>query len=362
MQIKKPILYLLLLHNIWISQKFLTLIFKNNENYEDFYNKISYRLLETYGIRKKQIEFILKQKNNLDLSFIIENLEKRDVNIITIKDDNYPKELRNISNPPYLLYIRWNLDFWPKLAVVGARKITSYGEKIIENIIPELSKYFTIVSGWAAWCDTKAHKETIISKGKTISVIWTGINIDYPVPNKKIYDNIVTSWGVIISIFPFLEPWNPYNFPIRNEIVAWLSVWTIIIEAKEKSWSLITWKLALDLWRDLFAVPWDIFRQTSIWCNNLIWNWEAKLVQCYKDILSEYNISFNKNKSTKKHKIIFNDNIEKIIYEALTLESYTIDELSKKINIDTQTISFKLSMMEITGLLKKIVWWKYEIK
>jgi len=363
MNLEKNIEYLLLLHNIWFSQKNLSFIFKNTQNYREVYENISYNILETYWIRKNQIEYILLEKKKINLNYIRQNIEKRNTNIITIKDKDYPEILKNIPKPPYLLYIRWKLEFGASIAVVGARKITPYWEKCIENIIPEVSKYFTIISGWAAWCDSLAHKQTLLSKWKTISVIGTGINIDYPNPNKKMYDDIVDSWGVIISIFPFLEVWNPYNFPVRNEIVAWLSTGILIVEAKEKSWSLITAKLALDLWKDLFAIPWDIFKLSSAGCNFLIWNWEAKLVKNHIDILSEYNISYSNstNSSKNKNKIIFSDSYEEEIYKILTLESYTIDELSIKLWYNIQTLNFKISMMEINLLIKKIPGWKYEI-
>jgi len=356
--------YLLLFHNIGLSQKNLNFIFENNENYKELYEKLSYNLLETYGIRKKQIEYILAEKKKITLDYIRNNLKKRNTKIITIKDEKYPEVLKNIPNPPYILYVRWNMDFNLSIAIVWSRKITSYWEKVIENITANLSKYFTIISWWAFWCDTKTHKETLKCKWKTLSVLWTWINIDYPVPNKKLYDEIVSSNWTIISIFPFNEIWNPYNFPIRNEIVAWLSVWVLIIEAKEKSWSLITAKLALDLWKDLFAVPWDITKETSSWCNLLIWNWEAKLVTSFKDILFEYNISYSWiNSLNKKNidKIIFWDEYEENIYKTLTLESYTIDELAIKLWYNIQTLNFKISMMEINLLIKKIPGWKYEI-
>jgi len=358
----KNIEYLLLLHNIWFSQKNLSYIFKNHVRYKDIYEKISYNLLETYWMRKKQIESILEQKKKINLDFIKINIKKRNTSIITVKDIQYPEILMHISNPPYVLYIRWKIDSSASIAVVWSRDISLYWKKVIENIIPKISKYFTIISWWAAWCDTKAHKETLLSKWKTICVIGTWINIDYPTQNKTLYDNIVKNWWGIVSIFPFNEQGNPYNFPIRNEIVAWLSVWVLIIEAREKSWSLITAKLALDLWKDLFSIPWDIFKQTSTWCNNLILKWEAKLIKNYKDILLEYNISFSSQlKIISKNKIIFSDNYEENIYNALTLDSYSLDELYINLWYNIQLLNFKISMMEINMLIKKIPGWKYEI-
>lgn len=353
-------IYLALLHTIWITQKKFFTIFEKNQNYREFYEKLDSKTLKSFDFNDKQIEVILDRKNKFSTDFIIKKLEEREVNIVTIFDENYPELLKQIPNSPYVMYVRWNLDNSPKIAVVWSRHITSYWEKVIEKIVPELSKYFIIVSGWAYWCDTKAHTESINIWNKTISVIWTWIDIDYPTWNKKLYDKIVELWWAVISIFPIWEPWNTYNFPIRNEIVAWLSVWTIVVEAKEKSWSLITANLALELWRDLFAIPWEIFKSNSNWCNNLIYSWNAKIVRKTSDILEEYNIK-TWNQETKTTKIIFADKIEEEIYNNLITQSLTMDELAKILAIGISTISFKISMMEINWIVKKGLWGKYEV-
>lgn len=353
-------IYLAILHSIWIAQKKLFSIFEKNQNYKEFYENINQTLLRDFWFSDKQIESILEKKEKIKIEQIEKKLIEREVSIITILDYEYPDLLRKIPNPPYLLYVRWKLDNSPKLAIVWSRNITSYWEKVIEKLIPELSKYFIIVSGWAIWCDTKAHSDTISTWNKTISVIGTWIDLDYPTWNKKMFDKIVELWWAVVSIFPLWEVWNAYNFPIRNEIVAWLSVWTIIVEAKEKSWSLITANLTLDLWRDLFAIPWEIFKSNSEWCNTLIYNWSAKIVRKTSDILEEYNINSwnNENKNTK---IIFYDKIEEDIYKNLILQSLTIDEITKILKSDISTISFKISMMEINMIVKKWIGWKYEV-
>jgi len=358
--IMKKNIYLVALHKIWIWHKKLHIIFRDNQNYELFFNSISFSILKQYGFSDKQAEFILENKASLIFDNIEKDLNSRNVDIVTICDENYPDLLKQIPNIPYLFYLRWKIDNWPKLSVVWTRLISSYWEKAIEYIIWQVSKYFTIVSWWAAWCDSKAHRICLENNTKTISVIGTGIDIDYPVWNKKLYDEIVEKNWAVISIFPLWEVGNPYNFPVRNEIVAWLSVWTVVIEARKKSWTLITSNLALDMWKDLFAVPWDIFKLNSEWCNNLIKNWMAKLVSSPSDILEEYNISENVNKK-KVNKIVFEDEIEEKIYNILILESLTIDELLNKIDNNISTVSFKLSMMEINNIIKKWFCWKYEV-
>jgi len=174
-----------------------------------------------------------------------------------------------------------------------------------------------------------------------------------------LYTKIVEKWWAIISIFPIWEPWNSYNFPIRNEIVAWLSKWIVIIEAAKKSWSLITAKLWLELWKDLFAIPWEITKKYSEWTNLLILNWEAKPVLWYNDILNEYNILPNSINSTNI-KINLNNN-EKIIYNLLMQDILDFDKLLIKTSFDIWLLNQILSIMEIKQIIKKNINWWYQI-
>jgi len=353
-------IYLAGLHWIWFTHKKLHRIFKEKQNYREIFNNIDFNYLKNNLFQDKQIETILDRYNNINISLLEKQLNDRSASIVTIYDDNYPNNLKNIFNVPFLFYLRWKIDNSAKISIIGSRKISHYWNKIIEWIIPDLVKYFTTVSGGAAWCDTKAHVETLNNNWKTISVLWTGIDQDYPIWNEKMFTEITEKWWWVISIFPIWEVWNPYNFPVRNEIVAWLSEWILVVEAREKSGSLITVKLWLDMWKDIFTVPWDIFKWGSVWTNNLIKRWEAKMITNSWEILEEYNIS-NKNK-IKNEKIKFADELEEKIYNILLLENLNIDELSKKLKLNISNVSFKLSMMEINSLILKSNWGKYEIK
>ena len=356
-------IYLALLHTLWFSHRKLHEIFANKQNYKEFYDNVSQDFLLKYKITDKLISTVLERKKKFPIEFIKNNIAQRNVELITVFDDNYPEELLHISQVPYIIYLRWKLDNAKKFSVVWTRKISSYGKKIIENIIPDISKYFVIVSGWAAWCDTHAHKITLNSWGKTLSIIWTWIDQDYPTGNIKLYEEIVEKWGAVLSIFPIWEVWNPYNFPIRNEIVAGLSVGTLVVEAQVKSGTMITSNQCLDLWKDLFAVPWDIYLNNSWGCNDLIKKWSAKLVTNAIDILEEYNIwKKTSNNINIKKEIVFSDEIETQIYNLLLIEKYNINELAKKLSMDVRTLWFKLSMLEISWSIKKTLSGDYEIQ
>lgn len=353
-------IYLAGLHYLWFTHKKLFSTFEKHRNYKDFFEKLDFNILKNIWYKDEQISIIINRKKSLDLEKLYKIISKLDVDIICYWEEKYPVSLTEIPNKPFLFYLRWELDKKDCFAIVWTRKITSYWEKVIEKIVPDLAKYFIIVSWWAAWCDTKAHKETIRNWWKTISVLWTWIDVNYPTENKLLYDKIVEKWWAVMSIFPIWTFWSNYTFPIRNEIVAWLVKWTLIIEAEEKSGSLITAKLTLDLWRDLFSVPWDIFSSMSVWTNNLILSWEAKITTKSFDIFEEYNISVQ-NKPIKNN-ILFDDEIEKSIYELLSLYSLSNDEIMKKVKIDSiWFLNLKLSMMELKWIIRKNKLSKYEL-
>lgn len=352
-------IYLVALHKIWISQKKMFDIFWTEKKYKLFYEKLNFSLLKKYKIPDDKISTILSNKLKVNLSEINLFLVSNNINIILFDESEYPKSLKNIFNPPFLIYIKWIIES-PSIAFIWSRTMSSYWKKVIEKFVPEIWKYFSIVSWWAIWCDTYSHQIALNNNISTICVLWTWIDITYPVWNFRLYNDIVKSWWAIISIFPLWEPWNPYNFPIRNEIVAWLSHWIFIVEAKEKSWTLITAKLALDLWKDVFCVPGDIFKYNYVWSNNLVLNWESKMVVSANDILNEYNIN-PLDKIEKNNKINLSDELEKTIYNLLLEDSYNIDDLQRKLFLDISTVSFKISMLEIYWYIKKWIDWRYEI-
>jgi len=355
----KENIFLIALHSIWISQKKLSYIFKDTENYRSYFENINHDRLKQAWIRIDLATKILERKNKIDINFLQKVIDEKKVTIISKKDSRYPSSLFQIANPPYILYVRWKLDERPCFSIVGSRIISSYGEKAIERIVPVLGKYFSIVSGWAAWCDTKAHRESVTSNIKTIVVVWTGIDVVYPTGNRKLYEEIIEKWWAILSIFPIGEVGNPYNFPIRNEIISWLAVWTLVVEAKVKSWSLITAQLCLDLWKDLFAIPGDVYKSGSSGCNMLIKKWEAKLTTWPMDILEEYNFSADINLEEKQKN--FSDPLEQKIYNIISIESLNSNEISHKIELDINSTLKTISKLELQWIIKTSLGWKYEI-
>lgn len=358
--------YLAYLHHIGFSHKNLFRIFGDNENYKDFYENFWYKDLVLLWFQNEKIEKIIERRNTLSLQRIDNVINKLEVKIIIHFEKDYPESLKNISNPPFLIYVRWILrSDINLLAIVGSRKCTKYSEAVLEKFIPELVKNsFWIVSGWAYWVDSLSHKIAISNNWYTITVSWTWIDSYYPYLNRQLFENIIESWWAIISIFPILgEVWQ-YNFPIRNEIIAWMSLWTLITEASMDSWTLITARLALELNKDVFVVPWDITKISSFWSNSLIKDWLWKFCISSEDILEEYrDHSFQTNlfsiKAPEINNLEFSDETEKNIYNLLLIEPNNSSVLSQKLDLDIDIVNMRLTILEIKWYIKLDFWGIY---
>lgn len=351
---------LVYLHSIGLTQKMLLNIFETQTDYKKFYDELNPEILDKYADRPGNIPKILEAKKKLSHKKIDSVLDKLWVKIITIHDKNYPENLRQASNPPYFLYVRWQLKWDDNFfAVVGSRRISNYAKKAGEAIIPDLSKYFTIVSGWAGGCDTLAHKISVEQNEKTVVVFGTGIDITYPVWNQKLFETVIETGWALVSIFPIGTPGWAYTFPVRNEVVSGMSHGILVLEAAEKSGTLITAGLALDQGKDVFAIPGDIFHPNSVGTNNLIKNGEAKLTQSVNDILSEYE--YNTLATTQEIKE-FSNQTQKDIYTLLKFNlTLSLDEILEKTEYDYGSLSLELTMMELAGIIKKDAMGKYGI-
>lgn len=351
--------YLVYLHSIWLSQRNLCKIFEKQNDYQTFYESLSFDTLSKYIDNREQVEKILQAQKKLDTKKIDEKIEKLSLQIIPKYHKHYPKLLKNISAPPYFLYVRGKLQAEDNFfSIVGSRKMSPYAKKAWESIIPDLTEYFTIVSGWAGWCDSLAHQICVEKNAKTIVVFGTWIDVIYPSGNKALFEKVIENSGALLSIFPLGTLWNIYTFPMRNEIVAGMSSWVLVLEAWEKSWTLITAKLALDQGKNIFCVPGDIFVENYIGAHTLIQNSEAKLIKNTQDILEDYGYQIG----TQSKQIHFENQIQQDIYTLLKYNiSLGIDDLIEKSQYEYWPLSYHLSLMELQNLIKKDLFWKYQI-
>ncbi|MDQ0222711.1 DNA-processing protein DprA [Streptococcus moroccensis] len=208
---------------------------------------------------------------------------------VSILDEAYPLALREIYNPPTLLFYQGNLDLLqkPKLGIVGSRKASQTGTKSVQKIIKELKNQFVIVSGLARGIDTAAHMASLKNGGQTIAVIGTGLDVFYPKENKELQGYLSRNQLVLSEYEPGQQPLK-FHFPERNRIIAGLSSGVIVAEAKMRSGSLITCERALEEGRDVFAIPGSILDGQSDGCHHLIRE-GAKCINSGQDILNEYS-------------------------------------------------------------------------
>lgn len=255
-----------------------------------------------------------------------EKLQKQEIRLLTLSDDAYPLSLLQMPDPPPLLYVKGEIPEAPALAIVGSRKATFYGLGAAEQLANSLAAQgITIISGLARGIDTAAHKGALKS-GKTVAVLGCGLDIYYPPENKALYQ-LISERGGLISEFPLGTKPDRVNFPRRNRIISGLANGVLLVEAAEKSGSLITADYALEQGKEVFAVPGMITSRQSCGTNRLIQE-GAKLVQRADDILTELGIK----KSVKEDKVSLSSE-EKLILSMLLEEAKSIEELTEETNL-----------------------------
>ena len=265
-------------------------------------------LKKVEGINQKISENIKKFEKYKFADIQLRILEKTKSKIITYWDENYPENLKNIYDPPIMLFVKGEIcdDDKYAISIVGSRKPTQYGKISAGKLSEELSgKGFTIVSGMAYGIDSIAHQGALNVNGRTIAVLGCGLDIIYPKENKSLYRKISEN-GAVITEFPFRTKPEPGNFPSRNRIISGLGLGVIIVEAGEKSGALITANLALEQNREVFAVPGTIGSPASAGTNKLIKEASAKLVETADDVIIElkhYIKDFIKGEKKQEEKI-----------------------------------------------------------
>jgi len=333
--------------------------FKLLRNYfssvEHIWNSYSDQLKQA-GLDDKTAEEFVILRREIDPDQELEKMIANNTIAITIDDEHYPKLLKEIHNPPFILFARGNINLLqnPAIAVVGTRHLTHYGKQVTENIVRELvAQNLIVVSGLAMGIDAEAHITTLKNNGTTFAVLASGLDQEniYPAVNRALANEIVNKGGLLISEYPIGVPPLKYNFPMRNRIISGLSLGTLIIEAGESSGALITAKFALDQNREVFAVPGNITSAMSIGTNNLI-KLGAKLVNSASDIFEELNLK-NICQESKKSEILPDSPEEATVFRFLT-EPRHINELVKLTNFSIAETNSILTMMEIKGQIRNI--------
>ncbi len=275
---------------------------------------------------------------------------------ISLEDEQYPASLREITQPPKVLYIRGHIPKnKPMIAVVGTRRCTTYGRRATEHIVRGLMRAgCVIVSGMAVGIDSEAHKAALSAGGETVAVVGSGIDesVIYPSSNRGLAREIEMSGAVISEFDPYTKS-ETYYFPQRNRVISGLSLGVLVVESKEKGGSLITANFALDQNREVFAVPGPIFAETSIGPNNLI-KQGAKAVSSAEEILNELNLAIPEENTAK---ISASNPIERVILGVLldrNGELTHIDDIVQRTRFSAAQISSALMAMELDEKIKNL--------
>ena len=348
--------FLALSSNFCIGSKTIFKLEKYFGDLEQLWHKDSIGKLRHIGLGQEMTSQVIKTIQTEDIQNIKNNLSTININYITHHDDNYPRILREISDPPAVLYYKGKLPQNDQMCfgVVGSRKYSSYGKRATEDIVAGLVRSgLTIISGLALGIDAVAHQETLKQHGVTIGVLGCGLDMIYPSTNIYLAQQILKSGGAIVSEYPPKVPPYKSNFVLRNRIIAGLSLGILVVEAAKKSGTLLTAKAAIDYNREVFAVPGSIYSYTSEGANNLI-KYGAKPVTTYTDILDNLNIE-RKASEQKMCDIIPDNKFEKSIIDALRdSEGVHIDKLSKICDLRIDAISSHLTLMEMKGKIRNL--------
>lgn len=318
-------------------------------------------LSETKGVGRDTASLIAGWREHIDLDAELAKIDKRGLHVLTPADELYPALLKQIHDPPLVLYI-WG-ELTPAdahaIAIVGSRRTTHYGTEAARKFGFQLAHAgLCVVSGLARGIDTAAHEGALASGGRTVAVIGSGLGQLYPPENMAIAERIAES-GAVVSEFPIDFPPEKRSFPLRNRIVAGWCRGTLVIEAPEKSGALITAGQAAESDRDVYAVPGPIDRPTSRGANRLIQQ-GAKLVMDVGDILEDLEtfaftpapteISAPKAKGAATTLT----GAEKALYEAMGDEEWHIDQLALSANMPLPEVSATLLRLEMKRLVKQL--------
>ena len=310
--------------------------------------------LQQSGLDKRALQNLLEARESLDLDREAAKLEQAGVQALTWDDDGYPARLREIPDPPPLLYVRGSLlpadDF--AVAVVGTRLATAYGKEVARQLATGLARNgVTVISGLARGIDLIAHQAALDAGGRTIAVLGCGVDIVYPPEARRISEEIVQH-GALLSDYPLGTRVDAKNFPPRNRIISGMTLGTVVVEADFSSGALITASFALDQGRDVFAVPGSINSKASHGTNKLIQQ-GAKLVTCVEDILEELQLEHAVQQQETRASLP-EDETERTLWNALSQEPLHVDDLRRTLDLPVSTISSTLILMELKGLARHV--------
>ena len=345
-----------------IDGNFIHRLYNYFGDIEEAFNADMHELSQIDGLSVKKAETFLRERDKIDPEKALYGVENRGINYVTLEDDKYPKLLKQIEDPPAVLYYKGDLfgcNLERTVAVVGSRKSTYHAKEAVNKIISELvGTDICIVSGLAAGIDTSAHNSAIENNLKTIGVIASGFDYIYPTSNKPLYEKIENGKGAVVTeYYPTFQPLK-FRFPQRNRIVSGLSYGTLVAEASLKSGALITANLCLEQGRELMCIPGLISNPNTEGIYKLLKN-GAALVTKAEDILETLNWEIKPAEQLKMNLSGLTETEAKIL-DAIEVEEKNADEISLETKIDIDELLTTLTTMELKGIIKQVTGDRYK--
>ncbi|MDD3435550.1 MAG: DNA-processing protein DprA [Candidatus Gastranaerophilales bacterium] len=346
-----------------IDSRFVQRLYNYFGDIETAYKACAKDLSQIDGLNIKKAETFIQKRDKTNPEKVLDEIIRRNLSFITFEDENYPYMLKNISDPPMVLYVKGDLglcNLERTLAIVGSRKASTNAKDVLTKIIAELRNTdVCIVSGLASGIDTTAHNAALANNLKTIGVIASGFDFVYPSANKELYKKITDGNGAILSeYFPTFQPLQ-FRFPHRNRIVSGLSYGTLVAEAAIRSGALITANLCLEHGRELMCIPGLVSNPNTQGVYKLL-KQGAAMVTCAEDILETLKWEIQSEKQLKMDFSQYS-NDEKKILSSIEIEPKGFDAISAETSVNFNDLLFCLTNLELQGAIKQIDGEKYKI-
>lgn len=312
-------------------------------------------LLAVDGINGRLVERILSPEPQA-IEHDLERVEELGVSILTIRDPEYPASLKEIYDPPPILYIRGELIESDRfaIAVVGSRRASVYGRTIVQRIAKDLSsRGLTLISGGARGIDSSMHRGALDGGGRTICVLGCGVDISYPPENKGLFEEISNA-GAVVSEFPLGTNPEPWRFPVRNRIISGLSLGVLVCQAPIDSGALITARYAGDQGKDVYALPGNVDDQRNCGCHRLIRD-GAVLIESAQDILEELGVPGTEQEKPQLSLTFSTLSAdERRVVDLLSLEPKHVDQIILEMQLPAPQVSSILTLLEMKGLVRRV--------
>jgi len=315
--------------------------------------------LKSAGLPNKVVENFILMRDKVDLERVMGTLETREISVLTIEEADYPRRLKEINQPPPVLYIKGSInteDEWA-VAVVGTRRVTPYGRQVANELALYLAQNgIMVVSGLARGVDAIAHQSAIRAGGRTIAVLGSGVDVIYPPEHVRLAGEICKQ-GALVSDYAMGTKPDGINFPPRNRIISGLSLATIVVEAGETSGALITAEFAVEQGKEVFAVPGSILTPQSTGTNRLIEQGARPLLKM-SEILEVLNLEKIPEKQNSRKQFPL-DPTEAKLLSTLSQEPIHVDEVSRQAGMPIGEVSAMLTMLELEGMVSQVGGMKY---